>query len=210
MKAGIKAGMSVLIVLSMVASMSACKESNTFSPGKKITLADSPTVLDMSPELPEDALHLNAASQGLSNRDMGLGSDFSEVELFVCEDPYQMVFAYMCILENQVERSATDAVIRDEEQIESMILVNLQAGAAEEGVYLSDVNVEISYPNIGDLAVYGSGTVSMYGFNMGYDVLMFNVNKVYVFVASVYLSETSASLITVAEGIEQRIGMYSQ
>ena len=209
MKTAIKAGISTIVILLTIVSIYACKESDTSSLGKKITLADSTTVLDMTPELPEGSSHLDAASEGFSNRDMELGPDFSEVELFVCY-PYQMVFAYMCILESQAERAATDAIIRDEEQIESMVLVNLQAGAAEEGVYLSDVNVEISYPDVGDLAVYGSGTVSAYGIDIGYDLLMFKVNKVYVYVASLYLSEKSVSLVTVAEGIEQRIGMYSQ
>ncbi|MFC1897931.1 hypothetical protein ACFLX8_05185, partial [Chloroflexota bacterium] len=59
-------------------------------------------------------------------------------------------------------------------------------------------------------AVLGSGTISAYGVSAGYDMLMFKSNKVYVIIMSMYLSGESVSLVPLAEGIEQRIGMFSQ
>ena len=216
MKIAIKIGIFMLAVVIMVMPVVACGEptapsepAEPTSTLKKITLADAPIVLDMSSELPANFECLGAASEGFSNKDLGLGSDFSEVELFLSEEPYQVVFAYLCIIESQLERATSDALMRDEEQIKSIVLEGLRMGAAEEDVEL-EANVEVSYPDIGDLAVLGSGIMSAYGFSIGYDILMFKSNKVYVFIVSVYLPEESVSLVPLAEGIEQRIGMFSQ
>ncbi len=213
MKTVIKMGIFILALLITVLPVVACEEpatSSTPSQAKKITLADAPVVLDMSSELPTSYEHLDAASEGMSNKDLGLGSDFSEVELFMCEEPYQIIFAYFCIIESKLERATSDALMKDEEQIKSMALENLRAGAAEEGVELADATVEVTYPYIGELAVLGSGAMISYGTSIGYDLLMFKSNKVYVFIASVYLPGESMSLISLARGIEQRIGNFSQ
>jgi len=210
MKTTVKIGIFMLALLIMVVPAVACGEPTAPPSEKKITLADAPTVLDMTWELSASFERLDAASEGLSNEDIELGPDFSEVELFLSEEPYQVVFAYLTIIESQLERASSDALMRDEEQIESMVLENLRAGAAEEGVELSGANVEVTYPDIGDLAVLGSGTVGAYGVSMGYDMLIFKSNKVYVFIASIYLPGEKVSLAPLAIGIEQRIGVFSQ
>lgn len=184
--------------------------SSTSDQTEKITLADAPLVLDMSSELPTSFERLDATAEGMSNKDLGLGPDFSEVELFLSEDPYQMVFAYFSIIESKMERATTDALLKDEEQIKPIAIEGLRAGAAEEGLELGDVTVNVTYPNIGDLAVLGSGTVSAYGSSLGYDLLMFKSNKVYVFISSLYLPGENVPLPPLAEGIEQRIGAFSQ
>ena len=217
MKIVVKIAIFMLAVVIMVMPIVACGEPTAPSESaeptstlKKITLADASIVLDMSSELPASFECLDAASEGFSNKDLGLGSDFSEVELFLSEEPYQIVFAYLCIIESQLERATSDAFMKDEEQIESMVLENLRAGAAEEGVELSEANVEVTHPDVGDLAVLGSGTMGAYGFSMGYDMLLFKSNKVYIFIFSIYLPGESVSLVPLARGIEQRIGVFSQ
>jgi len=100
--------------------------------------------------------------------------------------------------------------LRDEELVESIVMEGIQLGAAEEGVESVDVDTNITYPDIGDLTVLGSGTMSAYGVNIGYDILMFKSIKVYVFIASTYLPGESVSLTLLAEAIEQRIGTFSQ
>jgi hypothetical protein len=196
----------MLALVIMVMPAVACGEPTP----EKITLADAPVVLDMSSELPASFERLNAASEGMSNKDLGLGPDFSEVELFLSEEPYQMVFAYFCIIESSTERAASDALLKDEEQIKSIVIENLRAGAAEEGFEFANATVEVTHPVIGSLAILGSGTISAYGANIGYDILVFKSNKVYVFVTSTYLPGESQSLIPLAKGIEQQIGMFSQ
>jgi len=212
----IKTGIVILLLMIMAVPAAACGEPATPTTAeptptlKKITLADAPMVLDMSSELPASFEHLDAASEELSNADLGLGPDFSEVELFLSEEPYQMIFAYLCIIESRVEQAGSDAVLRDEELVESIVMEGIQLGAAEEGVESVDVDTNITYPDIGDLTVLGSGTMSAYGVNIGYDILMFKSIKVYVFIASTYLPGESVSLTLLAEAIEQRIGTFSQ
>ena len=212
MKIATKIAIFVLALLIMVVPAMACGETvaPSISAKPKITLADAPTVLDMAWELSASFERLDAASEGLSNEDMGLGPDFSEVELFFSEEPFQMVFAYLAIIESRVERAGADAIFKDEEQVKSMVLENLRAGAAEEGVELANAEVQVTYPNVGDLAVLGSGTMSAYGVSMGYDILILKSNKVYVSINSVYLPGESVPLAPLAIGIEQRIGMFSQ
>ncbi len=212
MKTAIKIGIFILALLIMVVPAVACGESTVSLPENKITIADAPVVLDMSSELPATFEHLDAASEGMSNLQLGLGPDFSEVELFLSEEPYQVVFTYLCIIESRVERATSDAFMRNEEQIRSVVLTGLQAGAAQEGFALADiqVQVQVTNPDLGDLAVLGSGTFNVYGFSLGYDVLLFKSNKVYVFIFSTFLPGEGVSLIPLAEGVEQRIGMFSQ
>jgi hypothetical protein len=91
-----------------------------------------------------------------------------------------------------------------------MVIEGLRQGAAEEGVDLSDATVNISHPAIGDLAVLGVGQMSSFGINIGYDMLVFKVNKVYVFIMSVYLPGGSFPLLDLAAEVEKTVKTYSQ
>lgn len=213
MKILTKIGVFVLAMLIMAPFMAACgKPTATETPtqAKKITLADVSTVLNMSSELPASFERLDAATEGLSNQDMGLGPEFTEVELFLSEEPFQVIFAYYGILESQIEQAGSDAILQDEEQVKSMILEGMRAEAGDEAIQLGDIEFEASNPDVGDLAILGSGSMNTSGVSIGYDFMAFKVNKVYVFVVSVYLPGESVSLVPVARGIEQRIGTFSQ
>ena len=171
-----------------------------------ITLADAPRILDMSSDLPARFEHLDAAHEGVSNSDLGLGPGFSEVELFLSEDPFQMVVAYMTVVESQVERAATDAFMKDEDQVRSAILWGFETVAVEEDIEWSEIaEIHISYPSIGDLAVFGTGQVNAYGLNIAYDLLLFKNAEVYVTVAEYYLPGNALPLIPLAEAMNQRI-----
>jgi len=114
----------------------------------------------------------------------------------------------MGIIESRIEQASSDTFLKDDEMVEDLLVESIKAGAAEEGVDL-DVLVSITHPQIGDLAVLGEGTMSSYGYYIGYDVLMFKVNKVYVFVWSMYYSEDHEPLLKIGREIVHRINMYS-
>ncbi len=218
MKITIKLGIFMLALLIMVMPAVACGEPTapsaptqpTTTP-KKITLDDAPLVLDLSPLLPASFERLDAASEGLSNKDMGLGPEASEVELFLSEEPYQMIYCFLMIIEeSRVERAASNAIFRDEQQIKSIVVEGLKAGAAEEGLEIGASEIQITYPNIADIAVLGEGYFSSYGINVGFDILWFRENNVYVFTYSVYLSPEKQPLASIAGEIEHRISMFSQ
>jgi len=207
----------VLVLLIMVVPVVGCGEPTAPSEPaestptlKKITLADSPVVLDLSPLLPANFEHLDAASEGMSNKDMGLGPEASEVELFFSEEPYEMIYGLLTIFESRIEQAGADAIFRDEQQIKSLIAESIKSGFTEEDIEFSDIQTQITYPNIADFAVLGEGQITMYGISAGFDILWFRSNKVYVYLYSLYLSPEKQSLVPLAREIEHRIGMFSQ
>jgi hypothetical protein len=173
--------------------------------GAKITLSDAPVLLDLSPLLTARFEHLDAASEGMSNEDMGLGPTF------ISPEPYQMIYGFIEIVETLTQRYAQDAVYRDEQQIRNLVYRGLKEGAASQGYELSEseVEIDITYPNIADLAVLGEGRVSMYA-SYGFDMLIFRSNEVYVYLYSLDLSPERQLLAPIATEIAHRISMFSQ
>ena len=180
--------------------------------GAKITLSDAPVLLDLSPLLPARFERLDAASEGMSNDDLGLGPEFSEVELFLSPEPYQMIYGFILIVERATERAAADAFLRDEQQVRNLVYQGLKEGAAKEGYELSEseVEIDITYPNIADFAALGEGRCSMYGVSFGFDMVVFRSNEVYVYLYSVDLSPERQLLPPIATEITHRISMFYQ
>jgi hypothetical protein len=189
---------TVAVVLSIVPPLS-----------REIALADASAILDMSLDLPARFDRVDAASEGMSNRDLGLGPEFSEVELFLSDEPFQMVLAYMTIAASRVERAAMDEWMRDEEQLKSSLLYWLEVGFLEEGMEVPDVELHVTYPKIGQLAAMASGEVAIYGMREGVEILIFKNDEVYVSVCQVYLG-SGVPLVPLAEGINQRIEAFSK
>lgn len=171
---------------------------------RDMTLADAPVVLNMSLDLPGRFERVDAASEEISNEDLGLGSEFSEVQLFLSDVPFQMVYAFLYITDSRIEQASTNAFMKDEEEVKSVILGGLQMGAADENIDLSDAKTHITYPKIADLAVLGIGSFASFGVTSAFDFLMCNNDKVYFYIYSVY-AEESVPLIPLARGINERI-----
>jgi len=212
MKKVARLALVLTVALATLAISTACSKSSSASQSgqRKITTADAQQVLDFTASLPARFERLNAAEEGMSRADLGLTKEFSEVEVYLSEDPYDMIFAYYGIIETRLERASSDALFKDDDQVEKMVIEGLRQGAAEEGVDLSDATVNISHPAIGDLAVLGVGQMSSFGINIGYDMLVFKVNKVYVFIMSVYLPGGSFPLLDLAAEVEKTVKTYSQ
>jgi hypothetical protein len=166
--------------------------------------------LNLLPLLPETFEKVDAASEGLSNSDMDLGPECSEVELFFSEEPFQMIYGFYGIEESRIARASTDATFKDEAQIKKLLIENIKAGLEEENLDASYAQTSITYPDIADLAVYGEGQFEASGITMGFDLLWFRVNKVYVFLYSIYYGTDYVTLDNIAKEITHRIGMYSQ
>lgn len=181
------------------------------APSPEITLADAPQVLDLLPLLPASFEKVDAASEGMSKEDMGIyDPSVSEVELFLAEEPFQMIYCFLSIIESRIEQASFDASIKDEQQIESLVIENLKLGALEEGYELEVPQVQITYPGIADSSVLAEGQMAITGFTMGFDTLWFRQESVYVFIYSSYMSPERQPLVPIAEAIEQRIAQYPQ
>ena len=178
------------------------------APPKKITLDDAPDILNLTLLLPARFEHLDAASEGMSNEDMGLGPDASEVQLFFSENPFQMIYCFLGIEESRIEQATFDRQLEDEYQIGAMIENALKEGAAEEGFEVKLPIIEITYPDIGDSTLLGEGYMESYGFQYGFDTLWFRSNTVFVFFYSTYMSSDKVPLLPIAREIEKRLNNY--
>jgi hypothetical protein len=177
----------------------------TPTPSREITLADAPPILDMSTDLPAGFEHIDAATESLSNEDLGLGPTCSEVELFLCEQPYTIVYAYLIITESRIERVQMDNLLEDDEMRKSYLLYWIEMGFVEEGGEMPDVDLNITHPDIGRPASMGSAQMTAYGMSYEFSTLAFRDNGVYVDMYQIS-TRNGLSLVTLANGIIQRMG----
>ena len=176
----------------------------------EITIADAEYVLNLLPLLPAAFDKVDAASEGMSNADLGLGDDFSEVQVFISDEPFQMIYGVLAIIDSRIERSSVDAIMNDETMISNLIKENVKAGALEEGFEMGEIELNITYPTLGDSAFLGEGYMTIVGLSAGFDALWFRSNKVYVMVYSVYYTLERQRLLPIGEELERRISQYSQ
>jgi hypothetical protein len=178
----------------------------------KITLEDAEYILNLLPVLPSRFEKVDAASEGMSNADMGLGSDFCEVQLFLSDEPFQMIYGVMAILESRIDSSSFDSVMNDESMIKELLLENLMLGVIEEGFDPTEVDTDISitYPNLCDSSFLGEGFMSVVGLDIGFDTLWFRHGTVYVMLYSAYYTSDQQTLLPIGIAVEKRINQYSQ
>lgn len=180
--------------------------------GQKLEISDAHLVLDLLPLLPKTFEEVDSASEGLSNADLGLGETCSEVYLFISEEPFQMIYCFLSISESRIEQASFDAIMNDEEQIKDLLEANLIAGALEEGMEIEEIEIQVTFPSIGDSCFLGEGYFTAYGLVVGFDMLWFRLENTYIFLYSAYYSTERQTLLPIARELEQRIriGQYSQ
>ncbi len=198
-----------LVILTLILLVSAACSSNTSGP-KKISLSDATEILDISSVLPASFKQVDAASEGMSKEDMQLGSYCSEVQLFLSEDPFQMVYGFMAIIGSSIEGAVFDRQLEDDEQMKTMIKEAILSGAQNEGVEAAVPDLQVFHPEMGDSCIYGRGSLESYGYFFGFDILSFRTKKVYIFMYSFSMSENEVDLQTISREIERRVGTYSQ
>jgi hypothetical protein len=200
--------LSAAIVCLTGCSPSVAKTTSTTSL-KKIALEDSPYVLNLTQDLPVRFEQINAVDEGLSNADLGLGPDWSEVQVFLSQDPYQLIYCCLYISKSKLEQAQFDSQIKDETQMRTLIENAVKKGADEQGNEINMPNIEFSRPGIGDSILFGQGSLESYGIYYGFDTLWFRTKTVYVIIYSVSHSADKVSLVPVATEIEKRIAEFS-
>lgn len=179
-------------------------------PLKKITVADGPEILDLLSLLPPSFERLDAASEDMSLADMDIYDPmFCEMQLFLSAEPFQMVYCFLGITDSRIEQAGFDAMMRDHEQLEAVLIEMIIAGAEEIGMELTVPEVQITEAHIGDAAVFAEGQMEAYGFIFGFDILWFRQQSACVYFYSSYDSLERQALVPIAEAIEQRIAQYS-
>ena len=200
-----------VVVITLVCLAACTPASSPSTPAaEKITLEDAPAILSISFLLPSRFEQIDAATEGMSNEDIGLGSDCSEVQLYVSENPFQMIYGFIAITESSIERAMFDSMIEDESQMEAMIADSILAGVESEGLEATVPNIDITHPDVGDSALGGEGDIESYGLYFGFDCLFFRSGKVYTLLYSLSMSSDKVPLVPIAKEIEKRISEFPQ
>ena len=201
----------VLIILTLILFTGiACSSTQSTTGLKKISLSDATEILDINALLPARFAQVDPASEGMSNKDMGLGSDCSEVQLFVSNDPFQMVYGFMAIIDSSIEGAVFDRQLEDDNSMKDMIKEAILAGAQEQGVQAAIPDIIVSHPDIGDSSIYGKGSLEIMGFYFGFDILFFRNNKVYIFLYSLSMTSDEVDLLAISKEVGNRVSVYSQ
>ncbi len=181
-------------------------------PARAITLADAWDILDIGAALPAGFREVDAVAEGMSNIDLGLGPDFSEVRLYLMDNPFGLVWATMSIVEGQIAQAGTDAAMRDEAAYLQQLRQDLEAEFQQTGEGMTQFQGTTSRPNVGDMSIlvtayavadFGElGLVDMY-----IDQLSFRKGECFVLLqrASYFEDIYPVPLVTIAQGIVQRI-----
>jgi hypothetical protein len=197
--------------LLLTAVLPACQpgQANTSAP-TRLTLADYANVLDIASALPKSFGQMDASVLGLSNEQLGLGEKWSEVEAFFSRDPFQIIYATYNIVDSPTGRVLADATLKDETPVKVEIQSGIMQAAAAAGLKQSPIDVKMSSPSIGDLALLGEGVMATEAGNFGCDILKFKVNIVYFNVFSVYNPARLVETPKAAEAIIERLKPYMQ
>lgn len=201
-----------LLVLAISAILPVTCTCSCAPPAPKITLADAPILLDLSPLLPANFQHFGVTSENLSSRSMFWGTaEISAIELFRSFDPYQMIYVALIITDSGVERLVANTDLKDAQRMEVLIMDALKgvAASAGYGLHESEIEITISYPNIADFAVLREGRFSASGLTSGLDVLGFSSNGAYVYLYSPNIPSNKQPLVPLAKEIAQRISTFS-
>jgi hypothetical protein len=206
---------SILFGLLIVASPIFCScqgPSATTTPQqpgiKKLALADYRNIFDIMQTLPRSFAQADAEKLGLSNKQLGLGAAWSEVAAFISPQPFQLVYCSYNIVDNPVGRVTADSELKNEDLIRKTIEEGIMQAALAQGLKTSAINIKISSPAIGDMALLGEGAMGIDGKSLGYDILKFKVGKVYFMLVSVYNPERVARLPEISTAIMDRARTY--
>lgn len=178
------------------------------TPKPEFRVQDVAEFLEFTALLPPHFEAIDPAGEGMSNKDLGLGTDCGEVAVYLREEPYQMLWAVGCVFEmTRTERVAGDASFRADDQIRSMLEQQVQQGAMEVGIYdLAFTDFHIDHPSIGDVAVSGKAVLETFGFFYGFDTVWFREENVLVYTYSTYYSEGGRVLLEpLAESLVERL-----
>jgi len=199
----------VILTVTLIGCVSTAPTSESEDSLKEITLDDGVDILNISFLLPSRFEHLDAASEDMSREDLGFREDeSSEVQLYLSEEPFQMIYCLLAIEKGRIQQAAFDSEIEDMPMMEALIREHIIAGAVAEGLELTVPNIDLTYPNIGDSAILGEGYMVSYGYPYGFDTLWFRSNSVVVVIYSMYMSADKVSLAPIAKEIEQRLDNY--
>jgi len=171
---------------------------------EKVTLADAPTILDLSSELPGDFDYETSQHRpGYEYVKLGL-DPWSEWHIFSREEPFQVARSTMTILSSEAEIIACDELLEDTDRIQSVYVAWYQGEKMEDWDLIS---MDVHPADIGDVAILILTEATTQGYIFKDRILYFRCENVVVLVSTLYSIE-EPPIIELARTIEQRIRNY--
>ena len=171
---------------------------------EKVTLADAPTILDLSSELPGDFDYETSQHRpGYEYVKLGLGP-WSEWHIFSREEPFQVVRSTMTILSSEAEIIACDELLEDPDRIQLVYVAWYQGEKMEDWDLIS---MDVHPADTGDVAVLILTEATTQGYIFQNRTLYFRCENVVVLLGTFYSIE-APPIIELAGTIEQRIRNY--
>jgi len=171
----------------------------------KVTLADSPDILDLSSELSGDFKHETFTSQKMADYlKLGLGP-WSDWQIFHRESPLLRVSSTMTVLSSEEKRIACDEFLQNPDRIAS----HIEEGYQQEGGDFELTSVEVNPVDIGDVAVLILEEKTLEDRYLIFSKnVYFRYKDVVVYINTLYSKGPPPSTIDLAKAIEQRIEDY--
>lgn len=181
---------------------------------KSITLDDAPDILNLSGYLPNRFAHVEAWRFQLSKEDVGLELDASEVEVFLSQEPYQMLYFFIRVIESIEEQDRALDALYDSRGVETTMKPYIEESARRQGAESVLPKIEVTYPAIAASAVLGQSRIALDEYDLHFDMLWFRSEcpRAFVYLYSWYTAEEelgpppdTVSLIPIAHEVEFRI-----
>ncbi len=195
------------MALLATALLAACGMFGAEAKPPRLTLEDAPVILDVSDTLLLSFSRLEPELAGYTKEDLGLFGDASEIETFQSQQPFQRVFLFLRIIDNEAALRQTVLTLLDEADARTVMSTFLREAANNIGGSEIDLEIRVSYPDVAAGAILAEGEISTDNFTLQFDMLRFRSRdgRVFVYVNSIYSLPGQASVVTLGREIEQRI-----
>jgi len=137
---------------------------------------------------------------------MNLGPDVSEAQLFISENPYQVIYGITILADNLIERGSFDNLINNDQQFKEYILKYLRQSATQRNVEMTEPILSVSHPAIGEVCAFASGIITAEQVRSYFDMLIFRKYQIYVAIYSISSEDSGrASIIPIGNEIIKRM-----
>ncbi len=206
MRRTLKTILGMTMALLATVSLAACGGAEETGPAG-MTLADASEVLNVIDTLPPRFSRLDPELQGYTRDELGLPPDASVVETFQSESPFQRVFCFLRIMDDEGARRQVGLTLFDEADIRTVMSYYIAAVADQIGDSEVGTQIDISYPRVAAGAALAEGEVTSDEFTLRFEMLRFRSqdSRVFVYVNSFYIGDEPAPAVNIAREIERRI-----
>ena len=175
-----------------------------------ITLADAGEVLNVIDALPPRFSRLDPDLPDYSAEDLGVPSDASVVETFQSAQPFQRVFSFLRVADDDNRRRQIGMTLFDEDNMRNVMSYYMEAVADQVGATELGEQITFSYPEVAAGGALAEAELTTDEFILHFELLRFRSqdSRVFVYVNSFYIGDDHEPTVSIAREIEQRIADF--